>query len=64
MNQVLDVIHWLHAFGLRTIGMDPLAAVVIAALVCALIEQRWRHRRTPDFSTAFRDINGRPDRPG
>lgn len=66
MSQVLEVLrHFvlevLEHF--RALGINPLAAVVIAALVAAIGEQHWLRRRTPDFSTAFRDVHSRPDKP-
>jgi len=57
MNQVIEVYRHI-----RGLGIDPLAVVVGAALVAALLEQRMTRKRTPDFSAAYRDIAGRPDR--
>ena len=45
---------------LRPLEAHPLALVITAGLLAALIEQRMAKRRTPDFSTAFRDITGPP----
>ncbi len=58
VSQLLEVLHRLHA-----VSAHPLATVVIAALLAALIEQRLARRRTPDFSVAWRDINGAPKNP-
>jgi hypothetical protein len=38
---------------LRHVGtwhINALAAVIVAALIAALLEQRWRRRHTPHFS--------------
>jgi acetylornithine/succinyldiaminopimelate/putrescine aminotransferase len=55
VNRILEVLRHLHTF-----GINPLAGVIVAALLAALIEQRMARRRTPDFSTAYRDIKGAP----
>jgi hypothetical protein len=52
---VIDLVHHLH-----TSGINPLVGVIVAALLAALIEQRWARKRTPDFSVAYRDIHGGP----
>ena len=57
MSQFLEVVHYL-----RSLQIHPLAGVIVAALLAALIEQRMARQRTPDFSTAYRDI-GAPPRP-
>ena len=58
MDQVLEVLR--HA---RTLPIHPLPAVVISALLAALIQQRLLRRRTPDFSTAYRDVLDPPRSP-
>ncbi|THD63645.1 hypothetical protein [Phenylobacterium sp.] len=58
MSQFLEVLHRLHA-----LAAHPLALVVVAALLAALLEQRLARRRTPDFSLAYRDITARPPPP-
>jgi hypothetical protein len=58
MGQILEVIRHLHLT-----QINPLVGVVVAALLAALIEQRLARQRTPDFSSAYRDIVGRPDKP-
>ncbi|WP_394761864.1 hypothetical protein [Phenylobacterium sp.] len=58
MSQVLEVVHYL-----RSLPIHPLGGVIFAALLAALVEQRMARRRTPDFSTAFRDISGPPQAP-
>jgi hypothetical protein len=58
MSQILEILRHL-----RALGINPLAAVIVVALVAAVVEQRWLRKRTPDFSTAYRDIRGRPPKP-
>lgn len=55
MSQFLEVVHYL-----KSLQIHPLAGVIVAALLAALIEQRLARQRTPDFSTAYRDIAGPP----
>ncbi len=55
VSRLLEVVHRLH--GLMA---HPLATVIVAALLAALLEQRIARRRTPDFSGAWRGINGAP----
>ncbi len=50
MNQIPEVLHYL-----RTFEVHPLAGVIVAALLAALIEQRMVRRSTADFSAIFRD---------
>jgi len=45
MSQVLDVLRHVREF-----GIPPLGAVVFAALLAALLEQRLVRRRTPNFT--------------
>jgi len=52
MDQLLEILHHV-----RALGVPPLALVIVAALLAALIEQRLLHRRTPDFSKAYHDID-------
>jgi hypothetical protein len=49
---MLEVIHYLQ--GLQ---VHPVAGVTVAALLAALIQQRLARARTPDFSTAYRDLD-------
>ena len=58
MNQLLEVAHHV-----RSLEIHPLAGVIVAALLAALIERRMARRRIPDFSTAYRDISGPPPAP-
>ncbi|MBS0361232.1 MAG: hypothetical protein JSR98_07620 [Proteobacteria bacterium] len=55
---ISQLIEFLRPF--RALEAHPLSLVVTAALLAALIEQRMAKRRTPDFSTAFRDVKGPP----
>jgi hypothetical protein len=50
MNHIPEVLHYL-----RTFEVHPLAGVIVAALLAALIEQRMVRRSTADFSAVFRD---------
>ena len=54
MSQLFEVVRHLHLA-----RIDPLAGVIVAALLAALIEQRLARQRTPDFSAAYRDVVGR-----
>lgn len=58
MSQFLEILHRLHP-----LVVHPIAGVVTAALLAALIEQRMARRRTPDFSVAYRDIKGLSRKP-
>ncbi|MBS0334735.1 MAG: hypothetical protein JSS35_18345 [Proteobacteria bacterium] len=55
LSQLSEISRRLHP-----VMLHPIAGVVVAALLAALIEQRMARRRTPDFSVAFRDIKGPP----
>jgi hypothetical protein len=54
MNQLTEVIHYV-----RGLQIDPLVLVCIAALLAALIQQRMARAHTPDFSNAYRDLDGK-----
>jgi hypothetical protein len=54
-SQFLELLRHLHP-----LTGHPLAGVIVAALLAALIEQRMARRRTPDFSVAYRDVKGPP----
>jgi hypothetical protein len=58
LNQILGAFGRWHA-----LTDHPIAVVVSMALIAALIEQRLARRRTPDFSVAYRDIQGAPPKP-
>jgi hypothetical protein len=45
MSQVIEILRRIEA-----LHINVLALVVIAALLAALLEQRWRRRHTPVFS--------------
>jgi len=55
MDQLFEILHHL-----RLSEINPLAGVIVAALLAALIEQRRVRRRTPDFATPYHEIFGRP----
>ena len=55
VSQLQEILRHLHG-----LGQHPLAAVVTIALLAALLEQRMARRRTPDFSGAWRGIDGAP----
>jgi hypothetical protein len=57
MSQIVETARYLHGLQIHPVGL-----VVALALFAAFIEQRMTRRRTPDFSTAYRDVNGRPPR--
>jgi hypothetical protein len=63
VHQGLEFLGHLHG-----LAAHPLALVVTLALIAALVEQRLARRRTPDFSGAWRGIDGpppkAPPRPG
>jgi hypothetical protein len=51
MSQVFEILRRIEA-----LHINWLAAVVVAALICALLEQRWRRRHTPHFSEAHLEV--------
>jgi hypothetical protein len=51
MGQVIEILRRIEALHINT-----LAAVVIAALLAALLEQRWRRRHTPHFSQTHLEV--------
>ncbi len=55
VHQGLEFFSRLHG-----LAAHPLALVVCLALIAALVEQRVARRRTPDFSAAWKGINGPP----
>lgn len=58
MNEIAETARYLHGLQLHPVGV-----VVALALFAAFVEQRMARRRTPDFSTAYRDIARRPPEP-
>jgi hypothetical protein len=59
VQQGLEILRHLHG-----LAAHPLALVIVLALIAALVEQRLARRRTPDFSTAWRGIDGPPPKAG
>jgi hypothetical protein len=51
MSQALEILHRLEA-----LHINLLALVVIAALIAAILEQRWRGRHTPLFSKTHLEV--------
>ena len=45
MSQVFEILRRLEA-----LHVNMFAAVIVAALIAAILEQRWRRRHTPLFS--------------
>jgi hypothetical protein len=58
MSQIYEI---LHSF--RSLGLHPLAVVIIAALLAALLEQRVARRGAPDYNAAYRDLPVYPNLP-
>jgi hypothetical protein len=48
MSQLFDILGHLGA-----LHINPLGGVVAAALLAALLEQRWRRRHAPFYSNAY-----------
>ena len=46
---------------IEALHINLLAAVIVAALLCALLEQRWRRRHTPIFSQDHLDVAPPPE---
>jgi hypothetical protein len=55
MSQLLEVLRHVREF-----GIPPLGAVVFAALLAALLEQRLVRRRTPRFTSDHQDMAQTP----
>jgi hypothetical protein len=55
MSQVSEVLNHIRAF-----GIPPLGAVVFAALLAALLEQRLVRKRTPHFNARHRGVAQTP----
>jgi hypothetical protein len=58
MSQIYEI---LHAF--RSLGVHPLAVVIVAGLLAAVLEQRLARRDAPDFNAAYRDLPVYPNLP-
>ena len=50
MSQILEVVHRL-----QSMQVNPLAVVIVAALLAAFLEQRIARRDTVDFNAAYRE---------
>ncbi|WP_372787055.1 hypothetical protein [Phenylobacterium sp.] len=59
MGPLFEVLHIV-----RSLGINPLAVVIFAALACAFLEQRFARRRLPDFNAAYRNVPVYPNLPG
>jgi hypothetical protein len=46
---------------IEALHINLLAAVIVAALLCALLEQRWRRRHTPNFSQSHLEAAPPPE---
>ena len=58
MDPLFELLHRV-----RSLGINPLAVVIAAALVCAFVEQRVVRRRAPDFNAAYRNVPAYPNLP-
>jgi hypothetical protein len=50
MDPLFEILHRI-----RSLGINPLAVVIAAGLLCAFVEQRLARRRVPDFTAAYRN---------
>jgi hypothetical protein len=60
MSDVLRLLQDL-AHGLRDLRIDPLAAVIVVAILAAYAEQRLARGRAPNFTSEHSDIAADPD---
>jgi hypothetical protein len=51
MDPLFEILHRV-----RSLGINPLAVVIAAGLLCAFLEQRLARRRVPDFNAAYRNV--------
>ena len=58
MSQIYEI---LHSF--RSLGIHPLAVVIVAGLLAAFFEQRFARRGAPDYNAAYRDLPVYPNLP-
>jgi len=58
MSSLFEILHRV-----RSLGINPLAVVIAAALLCAFLEQRLARRRIPDFNAAYRGAPVYPNLP-
>ena len=56
MSQAFEILRHVEA-----LHINLLAAVIVAALIAALLEQRWRRRHTPQFSQSHLEIAPPPE---
>jgi hypothetical protein len=56
MSQIIEILRRVAA-----LHINVLALVVIAALLAALLEQRWRRRHTPVFSRTHLEVAPPPE---
>jgi len=56
MGLLLEILRAIEA-----LHINVLAAVIVAALLCALLEQRWRRRHTPNFSQTHLEVAPPPE---
>jgi hypothetical protein len=56
MSQAFEILRAVEA-----LHINLLAAVIVAAVLCALLEQRWRRRHTPHFSQAHLEAAPPPE---
>jgi hypothetical protein len=58
MDPLFEILHRI-----RSLGINPLAVVIAAGLLCAFLEQRIARRRVPDFNAAYRNVPVYPNLP-
>ena len=58
MDPLFEILHRI-----RSLGINPLAVVIVAGLLCAFLEQRLARRRVPDFNAAYRNVPVYPNLP-
>ena len=58
MDLLFEILHRI-----RSLGINPLAVVIVAGLLCAFLEQRLARRRVPDFNAAYRNVPVYPNLP-
>ena len=58
MDPLFEILHRI-----RSLGINPLAVVIAAGLLCAFLEQRLARRRVPDFNAAYRNVPVYPNLP-
>jgi hypothetical protein len=58
MEQVNELLQYV-----RSLPINPLAAVIVAALLAAVLEQRVARRNAPDHNAAYRERYAYPNLP-